>query len=55
MRTGEFRKDLDPTAAAYAVFGSMEGLLLLSKSLKEIEPLDKGFRAVLQMMKEVRR
>lgn len=55
MRTGEFRKDLDPTAAAYAVFGSMEGLLLLSKSLKEIEPLEMGFRAVLQMMKEVRR
>ncbi len=55
MRKGEFRKDLDPTATAYTVFGSMEGLLLLSKSLKEIEPLERGFRAVLQMMKEVRR
>ena len=54
MRQGEFRKDLDPTAVAYMVFGSMEGLMLLSKNLKEIEPLERGFRAVLQAIRGVR-
>jgi hypothetical protein len=51
MERGEFRRDLDPRAVAYTIFGSMEGLLLLCKSLKEIEPLERGFEAVLKMIR----
>lgn len=47
IRCGEFRPDIDPKGVAYMIFGSMEGLLLLAKNLKEVEPLEQGFRAVL--------
>lgn len=48
IRKGEFRKDIDPKGIAYMIFGSMEGLLLLCKNLKEMEPLELGFEAVLR-------
>jgi hypothetical protein len=51
MKTGEFRADLEPKAVAYMIFGSMEGLLLLAKNLKEVEPLEPGFRAVLDCIR----
>lgn len=51
VRRGEFRKDIEPRAMAYMIFGSLEGLLLLAKSLKEIEPLEQGFQAVLRSLK----
>ena len=53
IQLGEFRKDIDPRSVAYMVFGSMEGLLLLAKSLKEIEPLERGFQAILMSLTEV--
>lgn len=52
IKAGEFRKDLDPRAAAYLLFGSLEGLILLSKSLKDVAPLDRGFRQALALLKE---
>ncbi len=54
VRSGEFRSDVDPKAAAYLLFGSMQGLLLLSKSLKKIDPLDLGFRQSLNLLRECR-
>lgn len=36
------------------IFGSMEGLLLLCKNLKEIEPLEMGFEAVLRSLRAER-
>jgi AcrR family transcriptional regulator len=51
VRTGEFHDDLDPRAAADLLFGSLEGLMLLSKSLKSVKPLDRGFRQALTLMK----
>ena len=52
MGDGDFRKDLDPRASAYLLFGSIEGLMLLSKSLKEMAPLEQGFRQVLALLKK---
>jgi TetR/AcrR family transcriptional regulator, transcriptional repressor for nem operon len=54
VQSGEFREDANPKAAAYLIFGSMQGLLLLSKSLKKIEPLEQGFRQSLILLKKVR-
>jgi hypothetical protein len=54
VKSGEFREDADPKAAAYLIFGSMQGLLLLSKSLKKIDPLDQGFRQSLNLLKKGR-
>ncbi len=54
VRSGEFRSDVDPKSAAYLLFGSMQGLLLLSKSLKKIDPLDQGFRQSLNLLRECR-
>jgi TetR/AcrR family transcriptional repressor of nem operon len=54
LKSGEFREDADPKAAAYLIFGSMQGLLLLSKSLKKIDPLDQGFRQSLNLLKKGR-
>ena len=54
VRSGEFRPDVDPKAAAYLLFGSMQGLLLLSKSLKKIDPLEQGFRQSLNLLRECR-
>jgi len=54
VRSGEFRRDVDPKATAYLLFGSMQGLLLLSKSLKKIDPLDQGFRQSLNLLRECR-
>lgn len=53
-KAGEFRDGVDPEAAAYLLFGSMQGLLLLSKSLKKVDPLDKGFRQSLELLKKDR-
>ncbi len=52
MEGGEFRKNLDPRAAAYAIFGSLEGLILLSKSMKKTEPMQEGFRQVVLLLRE---
>ena len=52
IKAGEFRKSVDPTAAAYLLFGSMQGLLLLSKSMKKVDPLDQGFWQALKLLKE---
>jgi AcrR family transcriptional regulator len=52
MKAGEFRDDVDPRASADLLFGSLEGLMLLSKSLKSVEPLDRGFRQALSLMKK---
>jgi AcrR family transcriptional regulator len=51
IRAGEFRKDVDPEAAAFLLFGSIEGLLLLSKSMKKTAPLERGFRQALELLK----
>ena len=52
IKAGEFRKGVDPTATAYLLFGSMQGLLLLSKSMKKVDPLDQGFWQALKLLKE---
>ena len=41
---------LRPGAAAYLLFGSLEGLTLLAKSLRHVAPLEKGFRQVLLLL-----
>ena len=51
VRSGEFRKDVDPRATSYLLFGSIEGLILLSKNLKKTAPLDEGFRQALTLLK----
>jgi TetR/AcrR family transcriptional repressor of nem operon len=48
---GVFRRETDPQAAAYLLFGSIEGLLLLTKSLKRVDPLDQGFRMALDLLR----
>jgi TetR/AcrR family transcriptional repressor of nem operon len=52
IKAGEFRRDIDPKSAAYLLFGSLEGLLLLCKSLKEVAPLERGFRQALALLRE---
>jgi hypothetical protein len=52
IRAGEFRKGVDPQSAAYLLFGSMQGLMLLSKSMKKVDPLDQGFWQALKLLKE---
>jgi hypothetical protein len=52
VKAGEFRKGVDPQAAAYLLFGSVQGLLLLSKSMKKVDPLDEGFAQALRLLKE---
>ncbi len=52
VKNGEFRKGTDPHAAAYLLFGSIQGLLLLAKSLKKVDPLEKGFAQVMNLLKE---
>jgi TetR/AcrR family transcriptional repressor of nem operon len=51
LSSGEFREGTDPRAAAYLLFGSIQGLLLLAKSLKKIDPLEQGFRQTLKLLK----
>jgi len=51
VASGEFRKDLDPKAAGYLLFGSIEGLILLSKNMKDVKPLDLGFRLAVELLK----
>jgi len=53
-KSEEFRDGVDPRSMAYLIFGSMQGLLLLSKSLKKVDPLEQGFRQTLELMKKVR-
>jgi len=52
VRKGEFRRDIEPHDAAYLLFGAIEGLILLSKSLKDVAPLERGFRQALALLKE---
>ena len=52
IREGEFRADLDPRASAELLFGSLEGLMLLSKSLRKIAPLEKGFQQALALLRK---
>ncbi len=52
-RAGEFRKGVEPQAAAYLLFGSMQGLMMLSKSMKKVDPLDQGFWQALKLLKDV--
>ena len=52
IKTGEFRKSVDPQSAAYLLFGSMQGLMLLSKSMKKVDPLDQGFWQARKLLKE---
>lgn len=52
VKSGEFRKDLDSRAAALLVFGSIEGLLLLAKSMKRVEPIDRGLELVLGLLRK---
>jgi AcrR family transcriptional regulator len=51
IESGEFRRDVDPRAAAYLLFGSIEGLILLAKSLKTVEPFEEGFRQALALLR----
>ena len=51
IAAGEFRKGIDPRSIAYLLFGSVQGLTLLSKSMKKVEPLEEGFRQVLSLLK----
>lgn len=52
VREGEFRPGLDPRAAGALLFGSLEGLMLLSKSLRRIAPLEKGFQQALDLLRK---
>lgn len=52
VKAGEFRKGTDPKAAAYLLFGSIQGLTLLSKSMKKVDPIEQGFRQALLLLKE---
>ncbi len=52
VREGEFRPDLDPRASAALLFGSLEGLMLLSKSLRKIAPLERGFQQALDLLRK---
>jgi len=52
VKSGEFRESAEPKAVAYLLFGSMQGLLLLSKSLKKVAPLEQGFRQTLNLLKK---
>ena len=52
IKAGEFRKDIDPQSAAYLLLGSMQGLMLLSKSMKKVDPLDQGFSQALKLLKD---
>ena len=45
---------MEPTASAYLIFGSMQGLLILAKSMKKVGPLEEGFRQTLELLKKVR-
>jgi hypothetical protein len=54
VKAGEFRESTDPKATAYLIFGSMQGLILLSKSLKRVDPLSEGFRQTLCLLKKDR-
>ena len=51
IQSGHFRPALEPRPAAFLLFGSLEGLLLLTKSMKKVDPLDQGFRAVLDLIR----
>lgn len=51
IQQGQFRSSIDPKSAAYLLFGSLEGLLLLTKSLKKVDPLDQGFRMALELLR----
>lgn len=52
VESGEFRRDLDPRAAAYLIFGSLEGLILVAKSMKKVEPIDLGLRQALELLRK---
>ena len=52
VQSGEFRKDVDPRAAAFLLFGAIEGLILLSKNLKKTAPLELGLRQALLLLKK---
>jgi TetR/AcrR family transcriptional repressor of nem operon len=51
VKGGEFWPDIDGRAAAYLLFGSVQGLLLLSKSMKKVDPLREGFQQALRLLK----
>lgn len=51
VKAGEFSAAVDPRPVAYLLFGLMQGLLLLSKSMKKVDPLDQGFRQALKLLK----
>lgn len=51
IESGEFRRNIDPRAASYLLFGSIEGLILLSKNLKTTAPLAAGFRQAVELLK----
>src|SRR5882672_2439114 len=51
VRAGEFREASHPQSTAYLIFGSIQGLLLLSKSMKRVDPLEQGFRQCLNLLK----
>ena len=50
VSSGEFRGGIDPAGSAYLIFGSIQGLLLLSKSMKKVAPMEKGFRQTLELL-----
>ncbi len=52
VASGQFRPGVDPRSAAYLLFGAIEGLILLSKSLKDVKPLDRGFRQAVELLKK---
>jgi len=52
VKAGEFRQGIDYQASAYLLFGSMQGLMLLSKSLKKVDPLDQGFWQALKLLRK---
>ena len=50
--SGEFRRNIDPRSASYLLFGALEGLILLSKNLKDTAPLELGFRQGVELLKK---
>jgi TetR/AcrR family transcriptional regulator, transcriptional repressor for nem operon len=52
IEAGEFNRDVDPRGAAFLILGSLQGLTLLAKTMKRVEPVEAGFAQTLRLLKE---
>lgn len=51
IKTGEFRSDIPPKVLARLILSHLEGAIMLAKAKKSINPLTKGSRAILSLIK----